>query len=103
MGHALRRRRGDRVALAREPREDDVGHFARGGPVRPDGVGAEDGDHVLTAEKYGGVPVLCYRRRPDVQVDGPVRLSWTNHHRGRESGQGDREPHLPGMEVLSPA
>ena len=29
--HALRRRRGDRVALAGEPREDDVGHCARGG------------------------------------------------------------------------
>ena len=54
MGHALRRRRGDRVALAGAPREDDVGHCARGGPVRADGIGAEDGDHVPAAERHGG-------------------------------------------------
>ena len=63
---ALRRRCGHRVAFAGEHRENDVGHCARGRPLRPDGVGTEDVDHVvLAAERDGGAPVHGQRRRPD--------------------------------------
>ena len=102
MGHALRRRRGHCLALAGEPREDDVDHRARGRVVRAYGIGAEDRDHVHAAEGDGGVPIHGQCCRPDVQADGLVCLPWTDHHSGREGGQGNREPHLPSMEMLPP-
>lgn len=37
----------------------------RGGPVRPDGIGTEDGHHMLAAER-DGVLVHGQRQRPDV-------------------------------------
>ena len=63
-----RRRRRDRVAFAGDPRGDNVHHCARGGPVRPDGIGTEDGHHMLAAER-DGVLVHRQRQRPDVQAE----------------------------------